>query len=407
MKLQTKLIISFFAMILLMGVTQSIFLQSKIQVTFKTYLDQYNIGYMERMKQNLELYYLETGSWDRVQELYFTSTSSMNQGQGQGHGMMMRGLNMNMSMSNADLILLDNNGKVIADTARTRIGKSGLDLTGKTEDLIINGEKKGTLLLYQTEFQKLEKEFIRSTNLAIVISIFIASIMAVLFSIWISKKITNPLRLLVMSTKQIAHGEKWNTVTIPTKDEFHELGEAFNEMADQLDRNENVRQALVADVAHELRTPLSILQGKLESVQEGAIQPTEEVILELTDEVYRLKRLVSDLQQLSLAEAGKLPLNKQQVNIKQLINRVCSNLLWLADEKEISLKYDNIPAHYDIEIDADRMTQVIVNLIGNALQHTPEQGSVEITSQENEGFTDTQSFRYRSWNPRRCTTFHF
>ena len=70
------------------------------------------------------------------------------------------------------------------------------------------------------------------------------------------------------------------------------------------------------------------------------------------------------------------------VNIKQLINRICSNLLWLAEEKEISLKYDNIPAQYDVEIDADRMTQVIVNLIGNALQHTPEQGSVEITSQE-------------------------
>ena len=380
MKLQTKLIISFFVMILLMGITQSIFLQSRIQSTFKTYLDQYNIGYMERMKQNLELHYLETGAWDRVQELYFTSTSSMEQGQ--GHGMMMRGSNMNMSMSSADLILLDNNGKVIADTARTRIGKSGLALTGKKQDLIINGEKKGTLLLYQTEFQKLEKEFIHSTNLAIVISVFIASIMAVLFSIWISKKITNPLRLLVRSTKQITHGEKWNAVTIPTKDEFHELGEAFNEMADQLERNENVRQTLVADVAHELRTPLSILQGKLESVQEGAIQPTEEVILELTDEVYRLKRLVSDLQQLSLAEAGKLPLNKQQVNIKQLINRVCSHLLWLAEEKDISLKYDSIPAHYNIEIDADRMTQVIVNLIGNALQHTPEQGSVEIIAQE-------------------------
>src|SRR6476620_8633501 len=99
MKLQTKLIISFYAMILLMGITQSIFLQSKIQATFKTYLDQYNIGYMERMKQNLELYYLETGSWDRVQELYFTSTSSMKQDQRQGHAMMMRGLNMNMSMS--------------------------------------------------------------------------------------------------------------------------------------------------------------------------------------------------------------------------------------------------------------------------------------------------------------------
>jgi len=122
----------------------------------------------------------------------------------------------------------------------------------------------------------------------------------------------------------------------------------------------------------------------LESIQEGAIKPTEEVVLELTDEVYRLKRLVSDLQQLSLAEAGKLPLNKQPVPIKQFIDRICSNLQWLATEKEISLRYDKIPNHFCLQIDADRMTQVMVNLIGNALRHTPEQGIVEISAQDTE-----------------------
>lgn len=381
MKLQTKLIMAFIAIILLMGISQSIFLQSRIQSTFHTYLDQHNIGYMEQMKQNLELYYNETGSWDNVQQLYFTSIPSM----GQGHGMMMHEGNMNMSMSmsmsNADLLLLDTAGTVIADTAGTRIGKSGLDVTGKTQDLMINEEKKGTLVLYQTEYQNLEKEFIQSSNLAIGINIFIASLIAVLFSLGIAKKITNPLRNLVMRTKQLTRGEKWDTVPIPTKDEFHELGEAFNELAARLARNEEIRQALVADVAHELRTPLSILQGKLESVQEGAIKPTEEVILELTDEVYRLKRLVSDLQQLSLAEAGKLPLNKQQIDIKQLVDRICSHLQWLADEKEITLQYDRIPTHCYLPIDTDRMTQVMVNLIGNALRHTPEQGRVKISVQ--------------------------
>src|SRR5690606_17456081 len=136
----------------------------------------------------------------------------------------------------------------------------------------------------------------------------LAASFALLLSIFIARKITKPLRGLVKGINQIAGGEKIAQVAISTNDEFHELGEAFNEMSRKLAKNEDVRQALVADVAHELRTPLTILQGKLESIQEGAIQATEEVILELTDEVYRLNRLVSDLQQLSLAEAGKLPL---------------------------------------------------------------------------------------------------
>ena len=97
-------------------------------------------------------------------------------------------------------------------------------------------------------------------------------------------------------------------------------------MSLQLQKNEAVRQALVADVAHELRTPLTILQGELESIQEGVIEPNEEVILKLTDEVYRLKRLVNNLQQLTLAEAGKLPLNKQPADIENLnIHQVCGN----------------------------------------------------------------------------------
>lgn len=377
MKLQTKLITAFIAIVLFMGISQSIFLHSRIQTTFQTYLKENNFGYMERMKQNLEHYYEEAGSWKNVQQLYFNSKPAMGPGKG-----MMRGMTMNMPMANADLLLLDRKGIVIGDTAGTRIGAKGINFSGKTQVLVINGEKRGTLVLYQNKLQNLEEEFIHSSNLAIVISSIIASAMAVMFSVWIARKITNPLKNLVMGTKRIANGDKLDAVNIPTNDEFHELGEAFNDMSHKLSRNEEVRQALVADVAHELRTPLAILQGKLESIQEGVIDPTEEVILEITDEVYRLNRLVSDLQQLSLAEAGKLPLHKQLVNLKPFIERICSNLQWLADEKEITLQHDRIPDECWQQIDVDRMTQVIVNLIGNALRHTPEQGLVEITAQE-------------------------
>ncbi|WP_404330150.1 ATP-binding protein [Mesobacillus maritimus] len=379
MKLQLKLFVAFVAIVLMMAISQSFFLQSRIQSTFETYLEQTHFGFMERMKDTLVLYYEETGSWEHVQELYFKNNADMGPGSG-----MMRGMGMNAMMANVDLLLLDLNGVVIADSTGTRIGTSGLDFTGKAEDLIVDGEKQGTLLLFQNGLQSLEEEFIRSSNLAITISSLAAAAMAVLVSLWISRKITNPLRKLVGATKKIASGERGEQVYIHTKDEFNQLGEAFNEMAEKLARNEEVRQALVADVAHELRTPLAILQGKLEAMQEEAIQPSEEVVLELTDEVYRLNRLVNDLQQLCLAEAGKLPLNIQPVFIKPLIDRVCGHLQWLADEKDIHLQYDTVPDDLQLEIDQDRMTQVIVNLVGNALRHTPEKGSVRVTVETDE-----------------------
>ncbi|WP_428909596.1 ATP-binding protein [Niallia sp. Krafla_26] len=378
MKLQTKLTIAFISIVLLMGLSQSIFLQSKIQDTFQNYLDRQNIGYLERMKQNLTLFYEETGSWENVQQVYF------NEFTGNEHGMMMRGNmnSMNMHLPSADLLLLDTRGTVIADTTGTRNGESSTNFNGKKSDITIDGKKVGTLLLYQSGLQSLEKEFILSSNLAIINTSIIAALIAVLLSIWITKKITKPLKELTKRTKQITRGEKWTPVTISTKDEWQELGDAYNEMAVQLAKNEEVRQTLVADVAHELRTPLTILQGELESIQEGVKQPNEEVILKLIDEVYRLKRLVNDLQQLSLAEAGKLPLHKHPVQIKELIERICGNFQWLADEKQISLRYDQISEDVWLEIDPDRITQVVVNLVGNALRHTPNHGLVEITGYE-------------------------
>ncbi len=184
MKLQTKLAIAFISIVLLMGLSQSIFLQSKIQDTFQNYLDQQNIGYLERMQQTLTLYYEKTGSWENVQQLYF------NEFTGNGHGMMMHG-NMNMMnihMSSADLLLLDINGTVIANTTGSKIGESVTSFSGKKSDINIDGKKVGTLLLYQSGLQSLEKEFIFSSNLVIIGSSIVAALIAVFLSLWITEK---------------------------------------------------------------------------------------------------------------------------------------------------------------------------------------------------------------------------
>ena len=378
MKLQSKLIIAFSIIVLIMGISQSVFLQTKNQEIFKNYLEQQNVGFAERMQQTFVLYYEQNGSWENVQQNIFSRGISM----GRGNGMMMHGQVMNMGMQNFDVLLLDMKENVIADSTSTRIGKSGSQLNGFTLDVVVNEKKEGTLFFHQYKLQELEQKFLKSSNTAIIISGFITVALAVLFSFWISRKMLTPLKELTVGIRRIANGERFHKVDIKTNDEFHDLGEAFNQMSQKLERNEKIRQSLVADVAHELRTPLTILQGKLESIQEEAVEATEETILELTDEVYRMNRLVNDLQQLSLAEAGMLPLHKQKVEMKNFIGRICSHLQWLADEKGISLIYKEIQKECYLDIDTDRMTQVIVNLVGNALRYTPENGKVKVSMKE-------------------------
>lgn len=366
MKLQIKLLFSFIMIVILMGMTQSIFLKSSIESSFSNYLSKQHYGYMEKMKQSLELFYQQNQSWDNVQRLFGQSSS----GRGMGRGAM---------MSNVEMILLDGEGVVIGDTKGIRLGNFAGDLQGKKENIVIDGQKKGELVLYQARYDGLEQDFLNASDKVIIYSGLIAGIIAILISFFVAKRITNPMNELMVGIHQIADGKK-TRVHITTKDEFHELGNAFNHMVTELQKMDDARKALVADVAHELRTPLTILQGQLESIQEGAIKSSEEVIMGLTDEVYRLNRLVSDLQQLSLAEAGKLPLNKERTEIKPFIERICSHMKWLAEEGEISFLYKEIPNDCFLEIDKDRMTQVVVNLVGNALHHTPKEGIVEIAA---------------------------
>lgn len=137
---------------------------------------------------------------------------------------------------------------------------------------------------------------------------------------------------------------------------------------------------MVADIAHELRTPLAVILGKLESIQEGVLPSTPETILPIQDETLRLIRLVRDLQQLSLAEAGKLPMAFKPVDLRQLVERITEQFAFEFEARELNVEISgHVP---EIIGDPDRLTQVLVNLIGNALLHTPPGGFLRLVLEE-------------------------
>lgn len=196
----------------------------------------------------------------------------------------------------------------------------------------------------------------------------------------LARSITVPLRNLSQAAEQMAQGNFEQTVPIETRDEVGQLAAIFNRMAEVLAVNTNLRRQLLANIAHELRTPLAVIQGHLEGMIDGVIEPSKEQLSSLHEEAVRLNRLIKELRDLSLAEVRQLALEKRPTDSKQLISRVVTMLRPMADRKKIEIRTlfaENVP---DVIIDNDRINQVFYNILVNAISYSPVQSEVLVTT---------------------------
>jgi two-component system sensor histidine kinase BaeS len=193
----------------------------------------------------------------------------------------------------------------------------------------------------------------------------------------LARSITVPLRRLSLAVEDIERGAFGKKIEVGSKDEIGNLAVAFNKMTETLASNNRLRQRLLADIAHELRTPLAVIQGHLEGMLEGVVELDKEQISSLYDETTQLNRLITELRDLSLAEAGQLTLDKKPTDVNQLVVRVLQMLKPLADEKNITLQSALEPLP-DMMVDAGRINQILYNLLTNAIRYTPEKGFIRI-----------------------------
>lgn len=208
--------------------------------------------------------------------------------------------------------------------------------------------------------------------------IILTAFITIIVGLWLSSLLTLPLRRLMAAIGKITSGERNFQVPVTSKDEYGKVTIALNEMTHQLHLADTSRKRFVADVAHELRTPLAIMQSRLEVIQEIGTPVAPEALLPIQDEIIRLTRLVDDLHQLTLAEAGRLGIDKKHSDIVELINRVSGIFREEADKKGINLTFtSSLDSHY-VLIDTSRMRQVLYNLVANAIQYTPNCGNVHI-----------------------------
>lgn len=228
---------------------------------------------------------------------------------------------------------------------------------------------------------ELNQSFRDALNSSLLIAFVAATLTAGSVSFYVSRRILRPVRQLVAASQRIADGHYDEQLTATTHDELGDLTRSFNQMAQKLAETETMRQHLIADVSHELKTPLASIKAYMEGLQDGVIPTIPETFRQIQQEASRLERLVHDLQELSRAEAGQLQLQATPLDLKGLVQTTVD---WMQPQfisKTVHLACWLPPSSVIVTGDHDRLRQALLNILGNALQYTPTGGQVSVQLQ--------------------------
>lgn len=285
--------------------------------------------------------------------------------------------------------IADANGMVVAGNGGYHTGqmlaqsdlKSGIPIQ-------VNNANVGTLLLQNFNFNAnpREAQFLQTMNGLLWISGIGTVIIALILGVWLSRTLTRPVRELTAATHAVSLGKLGVKVPVRSRDELGDLALAFNRMNSELERSLTLRKQMTADIAHELRTPLSLILGHAEAVHDGVLPPSIKSYEVIREEALRLEHLIDDLRVLSLADAGELSLTVQPASIQNWLEEIRARYEQQARSKNIQLDLRIEADLPEIDIDRARMTQVLTNILDNALRYTPEGGVISLAASREKDF---------------------
>jgi signal transduction histidine kinase len=376
-----KLILAFLAvsvtvLALASGITYWLTVREFKQLVFNQLRDQF--------VSDVSLYYQMNGSWEGVlQYVNLRNTSPQPGGPGPGPGQSpvipTGGQNQAASIT---FLLTDLNGKVIVPAGQYQTGDMVPEAKlaqGTAVD--VSGKQVGTVLVIGNPppLGGLELQYLNRTNMALLYAALGAALVALGLGTILARTLTHPLRNLTAAIHAMAKGDLKQHVQVKSHDELGELAAAFNQMSADLDRLNLSRRQMTADIAHDLRSPLTVIGGYVESMRDGVLKPTPERLDTIHTEVMHLERLVEDLRTLSQADAGELRLNREPVAPLALLEQMAKSYNQLAAQKQVTLEVQTQANLPEIRLDPDRMAQVFGNLISNSLRYTPAGGKILLT----------------------------
>ena len=224
---------------------------------------------------------------------------------------------------------------------------------------------------------------IQRINLNLITGVLAATLIALFFAWLIARNILRPLRDLNAATQSIAQGDLEKQVAITTRDEIGALANSFNQMTSSLKRSRDLRRQMTADIAHELRNPLSIILGNAEALSEGVLPATPETLSIIYDEAKHLSRLVDDLRTLSLSESGEMHLQRSLADPQEIIERCAAAYAVRVEALGLSIRSEVEPGLPEVDVDVSRILQVLANLVDNSLKHTPKGGWIKLSAKSN------------------------
>ncbi len=389
MRLAAKILAALVLAVAVALVAASWLIDHSISGTYRAYLDNASRRRLEQTaSQAAQLYALQP-DWQAIQSWIDQTPRQAMMGAQQGRGLgRMQGRGMGHPQGHAAQPDDRAHGILVDPTTGTPLAGGGapvsaaqlaagvpVQIDAQTVALLVPANVDG-------ELGAAEAEVLAQVQNAIFSAALIGGIVALILGGFLAWTISRPVRALHQGVQALAAGERQTQVRVHAGDELGELAASFNRMAQTLHQQEELRRRMVSDIAHELRTPLSVVQGNLQAILDGVYPLALSEIETVYAETELLSRLVHDLHELALAEAGNLPLELQLVNVASAVEQMAASFSPLAESKQITIKTDAPASNVTLQVDPDRLQQILHNLLGNAIRHTPPGGSVRLAASQ-------------------------
>ena len=355
---------------LLVALTGVVLVAAVVGVLTRREFDRFVLDrYQSELVEQAGEYYTISGSWEGVEDAL-----ALNRGPGKPGGYWQHAM-----LLDADQQVVAGNGPIgRGGQARNVIVDIESAVPVTVDDVVVGYVQFADMPQARDLQQTAEAAFLNRVNRAIVISAAGAGLLALLLGLALASTISRPVHELTEGTKALAAGELGHQVPVRTTDELGALAQSFNRMSADLAHSTQLRKQMTADIAHDLRTPLSVILGYSEALQDGKLPGTPETYGAMHQQAQHLNRLIDDLRTLSLADAGQLSLHRRATQTRDLLEHAALAYLPQVEERAITLDVEGEGA--SVSVDPDRLVQVLGNLVGNALRHTPRGGRIVLTT---------------------------
>jgi len=392
MKLMYKIMLSFMLIIVLGGGIIALTINIFTSRSFTAMVRESDIAYAEELSIILSIYYIQSGTWDGVANIIRLPSQMGMMGNNTSRRLRIPGQDPNADYTDhliargqfraLPVILMSSSNQIIFtnledEKALKLPEKSGVPVLG-LNDSIIATVYAGSMI--GSELLPVQEAFLDSVQKAILLASIIVIFSSFIIGYILVKHITSPVTALHHASDSIAKGEFETRVNIDRKDELGDLAEGFNLMAESLEAAEKWKQQIIADSAHELRTPVSLIQGHLEMMLEGVYPMDRDGIQTIFDETLLLTSLISELQELSSTESGYTSFEMEKISLVDLIVSVSNIYKPKIDEKNINLDLIIENGLPELMADRQKLYQVLLNIVSNSYKFTPSEGLITISA---------------------------